>query len=141
MSDDNTKPTKKGSLIIVGSGIQAIRQFTLESRLAIEQADKVLYHIPDEISGIWINKINPNSESLIDCYVQGKPRNEVYEEMTERTLNYVRQGLNVCVVYYGHPGVFVQCDRTAQERGIQTHHPHFFLCLKSTYKSGFEYLV
>jgi hypothetical protein len=32
LSDDNAKSTKKGSLIIVGSGIQAIRQFTLESR-------------------------------------------------------------------------------------------------------------
>ena len=118
MSDDNTKSTKKGSLIIVGSGIQAIRQFTLESRLAIEQADKVLYHIPDEISGIWINKINPNSESLIDCYVQGKPRNEVYEEMTERTLSYIRQGLNVCVVYYGHPGVFVTASHESIRRAL-----------------------
>jgi uncharacterized protein YabN with tetrapyrrole methylase and pyrophosphatase domain len=27
--------------------------------------------------------------------------------MTELTLKYVREGLNVCVIYYGHPGVFV----------------------------------
>jgi hypothetical protein len=40
LSDDNAKSTKKGSLIIVGSGIQAIRQFTLESRQAVEQADR-----------------------------------------------------------------------------------------------------
>jgi uncharacterized protein YabN with tetrapyrrole methylase and pyrophosphatase domain len=104
---DNTKPTKKGSLLIVGSGIQAIRQFTLGSRDAVEQADKVLYLIPDEISKTWIKKINPNAESLLDCYAQGKPRSDSYKEMTERTLTYVRQGLNVCVIYYGHPGVFV----------------------------------
>ncbi len=118
MSDDNTKPTKKGSLIIVGSGIEAIRQFTLESRKAVEQADKVLYHIPDEISGIWISKINPNSESLLDCYVQGKPRSDAYNEMTERTLRYVRQGLNVCVVYYGHPGVFVTPSHESIRRAL-----------------------
>jgi hypothetical protein len=27
--------------------------------------------------------------------------------MSELTLKYLREGLNVCVVYYGHPGVFV----------------------------------
>jgi uncharacterized protein YabN with tetrapyrrole methylase and pyrophosphatase domain len=98
----------RGSLTIVGSGIQAVRQFTLESRQAVEQADKVLFLIPEDlISEIWLKKINPNSESLMDCYVEGKSRPEIYKEIVKRTLKYVREGLNVCVVYYGHPSVFV----------------------------------
>jgi uncharacterized protein YabN with tetrapyrrole methylase and pyrophosphatase domain len=106
-TNDTSTSKRGGSLTIVGSGIQAVRQFTLESRQAVEQADKVLFVIPDLISEIWIKKINSNSESLGYCYTEGKPRLDIYREMTERTLKYVREGLNVCVVYYGHPGVFV----------------------------------
>jgi uncharacterized protein YabN with tetrapyrrole methylase and pyrophosphatase domain len=97
----------KGSLTIVGSGIQAVRHFTLEAIQSIEQADKVLLLVADPITEMWIKKINPNAESLADYYVEGKPRIDTYRAMNERTLYYVRQGLNVCVVYYGHPGVFV----------------------------------
>ena len=107
-NEDDNKFTKTGSLTVIGSGIQAVRQFTLESRQAVEQADKVLFLIPEDlISEIWIKKINPNSESLMDCYVEGKSRPDIYKEIVKRTLKYVREGLNVCVVYYGHPSVFV----------------------------------
>lgn len=111
--DDNKSNNKddrsanKGSLIIVGSGIQAIRHFTVESTQAIEQADKVLLLVAEPITEMWIKRLNPNAESLVDCYVDGKHRIDTYREITQRTLNYVREGLNVCVVWYGHPGVFV----------------------------------
>ena len=54
---------------------------------------------------IWIKNLNINSESLHDCYIHGEPRNYAYDRMVERILSYVRRGLNVCVVFYGHPGV------------------------------------
>jgi uncharacterized protein YabN with tetrapyrrole methylase and pyrophosphatase domain len=107
-SSNSSSSKRGGSLTIVGSGIQAIRQIALESRQAVEQADKVLFLIPEDlISKIWLKNINPNLESLSDCYVEGKSRLDTYTEITERTLKYVREGLNVCVVYYGHPSVFV----------------------------------
>lgn len=101
----------RGSLTIVGSGIQAVGQITLETKQAIEDADKVLYAVSDPVSEIWIKKTNPNSESLMDCFVEGKYRPDIYKEIVNRTMTYVREGLNVCVVYYGHPGVFVDPSR------------------------------
>jgi uncharacterized protein YabN with tetrapyrrole methylase and pyrophosphatase domain len=106
--------------------MQAIRQFTLEARQSIEQADKVLFLIPEDlISERWIKKINPNSESLMGYYVQGKHRLDTYKEIIELTLKYVREGLKVCVVYYGHPGVFVYAShesiKQARNEGFEAH--------------------
>jgi uncharacterized protein YabN with tetrapyrrole methylase and pyrophosphatase domain len=121
----NTRRTRRGSLTIVGSGIQAVRQFTLESKQAIEQADKVLYLVTDPISEMWIEKMNPNSESLMHYYTQGKSRFDTYKEMTANILKYVREGLNVCAIFYGHPGVFVAPSREAikiaQNEGFDAH--------------------
>jgi hypothetical protein len=90
-NNDRSAKNRKGTLTIVGSGIQAIRQFTRESQQAIEQADRVLFVIPDPIVEMWIRKINPNSESLANFYVEGKYRRDIYRAMTERTLYYIRQ--------------------------------------------------
>ncbi len=114
-----------GSLTIIGSGIQAVRHFTLESCQVIEQADKVLYAVPDPITELYIKKIRPDAESLSDSYSEGKRRIKTYQEMKERTLGYVRQGLHVCVIYYGHPGVFVKPShesiRQARSEGFEAH--------------------
>lgn len=40
------------------------------------------------------------------CVSFGKRRKDSYEAMIERALKLVREGLNVTVVFYGHPGVF-----------------------------------
>ena len=48
-SPDNSSSKRGGSLTNVGRGIQAVRQFTLESRQAVEQADKVLFLIPEDL--------------------------------------------------------------------------------------------
>jgi uncharacterized protein YabN with tetrapyrrole methylase and pyrophosphatase domain len=113
---NNNRKSNKGSLIIVGSGIQAVRHFTLEARQSIEQADKVLLLVADPITEMWIKKINPNAESLAHYYEDGKARIDTYREITERTVYYVREGLNVCVVHYGHPGVFVMSSHESVKR-------------------------
>ena len=115
-----------GSLTIVGSGIQAVRQFTLESKQAVEQADKVLYLVSDPVSEIWVKKINPKSESLMNYYVGGKYRPDIYKEITQSILEYVREGLNVCLVLYGHPGVFAhnishESINQARNEGFNAH--------------------
>ena len=56
---------KKGSLIVVGSGIQAIRHFTWETLIVIEKADKVLYLVADPISESWRPQLLFNSR--ISC--------------------------------------------------------------------------
>jgi hypothetical protein len=47
-NNNNASSKRGGSLTIVGSGIQTVRQFTLESRQAIEQAESPV-SIPDPI--------------------------------------------------------------------------------------------
>jgi Tetrapyrrole (Corrin/Porphyrin) Methylases len=116
---------KKGSLIVVGSGIELVRDTTIGARLEIEQADKVLILVTDPASELWIRRLNSTVESLFDCYIDGRPRLEAYKKMVERMLKNVRDGLNVCAVFYGHPGVFVQPSheaiRIARLEGYSAH--------------------
>jgi uncharacterized protein YabN with tetrapyrrole methylase and pyrophosphatase domain len=104
---------KKGSLTIVGSGIELVRDATTGTRMAIEQADKVLMLVTDPANEMWVKKLNSNVESLFDCYVDGRPRLEAYKKMVERILDNVKAGFNVCAVFYGHPGVFVNPSHEA----------------------------
>lgn len=105
-------PKKKGALTIIGTGIN-ISQLTTEARSHLISADKVLYCVADAATERLILKLNPNAESLYAKYGEGQQRRDTYNEMTERTLECVRQGLNVCVAYYGHPGFFVNPSHRA----------------------------
>jgi uncharacterized protein YabN with tetrapyrrole methylase and pyrophosphatase domain len=98
----------KGSLLIVGVGIKAVRHVTLEARESIKNYDKVLYLIGDPIAEIWIEKLRPDAESLLNFYKDGKNRHKIYSEIVEHTLNYVRRGYNTCLVQYGHPSLFAK---------------------------------
>lgn len=114
-----------GSLEIVGTGIQVVQHTTLEARMSISQADKVLYLVTDPTTEKWIEKLNPNSESLLSFYEDNKPRIKSYQEMVEHILKFVRDGLRVCAVFYGHPGVFVfpghEAIRQARHEGFDAH--------------------
>lgn len=97
----------KGSLAIVGSGIKLVGHVTLEAKAHIEQADLVLYTVNESVTAQWIHRLNDNARSLHTLYGRDKPRRQTYEEMVEAILQEVRDGQRVCVVFYGHPGVFV----------------------------------
>lgn len=122
--EDRHDKSMRSSLTIVGSGIQAVRHITLEAHQSIEYADKVLYLVADPITGIWIKKLRPDAESLTDYYKEGKRRTEIYSEIVEYTLKHIRQGLNVCLVLPGHPGVFTNNISQAS--------------IKKAYKEGFS---
>jgi uncharacterized protein YabN with tetrapyrrole methylase and pyrophosphatase domain len=100
------KSMTRGSLTIVGTGIQ-LGQMTLEAASHIKEADKVFYLVTDPVTSDWIGKNNVTSESLESSYDKDKDRLTTYLEMVERILEPVRKGLDVCVAFYGHPGVFV----------------------------------
>lgn len=106
-------PIKKGSLVIVGSGIKLISHLTTEAQANIQKADKVFYHIPHTLAEQWVQKLNPACESLRTAYADDKLRLDSYMEMAERILTAVRQGQRVCAVFYGHPGVFVTPSHNA----------------------------
>jgi len=98
-------------------------QITPEARSAMASADRLLHLVSDAATRGWIERLNPANESLYDAYGEGKPRTESYEEMVERMLAPVREGLSVCVALYGHPGVFVypshEAIRRAREEGYR----------------------
>jgi uncharacterized protein YabN with tetrapyrrole methylase and pyrophosphatase domain len=96
-----------GSLTIVGTGIQLGVHLTPEARAAIEQADEVLFVVADTLTAAWLQELNPKARSLASLYSPGKYRLDTYNEMVEEILAGVRAGKDVCVAFYGHPGVFV----------------------------------
>jgi uncharacterized protein YabN with tetrapyrrole methylase and pyrophosphatase domain len=105
----------EGSLTIVGTGIR-LSQLSFEARAALEHADKVLYLVADPLTQSWITQTNRQAESLEHLYGRGKARLDTYREMIERILACVRKGLEVCVAFYGHPGVFVYPSHEAIRR-------------------------
>jgi uncharacterized protein YabN with tetrapyrrole methylase and pyrophosphatase domain len=107
---------KSGSLTVVGTGIQLLCQLTSEARFHIEKSDKVLYLVADLTTVLWIRKTNPSAESLYSFYAPGKNRLTSYLEMVERILFFVRQGLEVCAAFYGHPGIFAYPSHEAVKR-------------------------
>lgn len=109
-------------LTIVGTGIRGGLQTTPEAKICIEQASKVLYLVGDPVSEQWLLSLNPRSESLYSRYSREKPRNETYREIVDEILKSLKNSPDVCVVFYGHPGVFVgpglEAMRQARAEGI-----------------------
>jgi hypothetical protein len=105
----------QGELIVVGSGIKAVGQFTLEAQAHIQQADIVLYAAADPVTDMWIERQNPNTFDLYQYYANDRNRVITYVQMIERILDEVRAGKRVCAIFYGHPGVFVTPSHNAVE--------------------------
>ena len=116
------RPSLSGSLAVVGTGIQLVRQLTLEAREEIERADEVLFVVADPAAAAWLGSLNAEARSLSGLYSAGVPRDRVYEAMVGEILAAVRGGRRVCAVFYGHPGVYVQPSheaiRRAREEGF-----------------------
>jgi hypothetical protein len=112
----DTSPRKRGSLTIAGTGIKLIDQITCEAIETMRRADKLLYVVTNPPTELWIRRLNSSAESLSHLYAVGKPRGATYREMVESILGPVRAGLNVCAVFYGHPGVFVSPSHAAISR-------------------------
>ncbi|MCA1650209.1 MAG: hypothetical protein LC753_07965 [Acidobacteria bacterium] len=104
---------RRGSLIIVGTGITLVRQITVEALEYIQRAEKLFYLVPNPAVAEWLRELNPSAESLGNSYSDGRPRHDTYAEIADRILKSVRGGLQVCAAFYGHPGVLVQPSREA----------------------------
>ena len=98
--------SKKGSLTILGTGIESIG-ISVGDKALIESADKVLYCVADPITVSWLNRLRPDALDLYVLYGEDKVRYVTYMQMTEAQLYWVRKGLNVVCLFYGHPGIFV----------------------------------
>jgi Tetrapyrrole (Corrin/Porphyrin) Methylases len=98
--------SKQGSLTIIGTGIETIGIAVGDVKL-IEDADKVLFCVADPATIVWLKRLRRDALDLYVLYGEGKVRYITYMQMTEAQLYWVRKGLNVVVVFYGHPGIFV----------------------------------
>jgi hypothetical protein len=98
--------SRSGELIIIGSGIETLG-FTLGDEKLIESAGKVLFCVADPATIVWLRRLRPDALDLYVLYGEDKPRYTTYMQMTEAQLYWVRQGMKVVVVFYGHPGIFV----------------------------------
>lgn len=96
-----------GSLTIVGTGIRALSHLTNETRIHMERADVLFYLVADPLTLDWIKCTFQDSISLKKHYVEGVPRIKSYQAMVDEVMTSVRDGLNVCCAFYGHPSIFV----------------------------------
>ncbi|MET8702014.1 SAM-dependent methyltransferase [Kitasatospora sp. NPDC004723] len=112
---------------MLGSGIRAIGQFSLEAQAYLKWADKVYYCVSDPATEQWILDQQPDSVDLYTLYDNDKPRRITYIQMAELMLRSVREGLNVVGVFYGHPGVFVNPSHRAIAIARQEGHAAFML--------------
>ncbi|HXT33336.1 MAG TPA: SAM-dependent methyltransferase [Vicinamibacterales bacterium] len=107
---------RRGSLIVVGTGLMLARHATLETVEAISCAGHVFHLVSNSATEAWIRRLNPNATSLGDCLAEGKPRTRSYSEIAGRIVEAVRGGVRVCAAFYGHPGVLVTSGRAAIAR-------------------------
>lgn len=100
------RPINDERLIVVGTGIRATGQLTVEAIAWMRAVDKVLYITVDPVAEEVIRSLNPGgAESLLGLYGEGKPRPQTYREIVETTMRHLRSGLRVALAVYGHPGV------------------------------------
>jgi len=116
---------KKGSLVVVGSGILTPAHLSQESIGQIKAADVVYLLIPDALGFSTIKKLNSNIKNLAELYYDpkteknGTNRLESYDLMVESILFDVRKGLKVCAIFYGHPGVFVYPSHVCIKKAVK----------------------
>jgi len=75
-----------------------------------------LYLVADPVEVGVLEALNPTARSLYDHYEVGRPRQEIYDRMSEEILAAVRSGNSVCAAFYGHPGIFVSPSHQALKR-------------------------
>jgi siroheme synthase len=104
---------QRGQLVIVGTGITAVSQLTLEAVAWIEAADVVCYVIADPLTERWIREHARSTEDLARLHRLDAPRHHAYRAMSDRLVEHARADRLVAGVFYGHPGVFTSASHWA----------------------------
>lgn len=102
---DGILPGRKGTLTVVGTGITFPDHLTDGARSAIGDADIVVYVVDNKATEAWLQRTARRAEALRTPNSDARRLN-AYDAMVDRTLEYVRSGLRVAAVFYGHPGMF-----------------------------------
>jgi len=120
---NDERPTKRGRLVIIGTGIKTTGQLTTEAIAWMENADSLLYVVGDPIAEAVMQRLNPKGAvSMGGYYEQGRSRLYAYNAMVEHMLGCVRNGDTTVGAFYGHPGVFAypshESIRRARKEGF-----------------------
>jgi len=103
--------------------MRGVTQLTPESRSVIVAADVVFYVVPDTITARMIEELANDPIDLGGLYSLDEKRTSTYESMVDRVFEEVDADRHVCVVFYGHPGVFVdpgpEMMRRASDAGVK----------------------
>ncbi|MBJ6979376.1 MULTISPECIES: diguanylate cyclase [unclassified Luteimonas] len=111
----------RGSLVVVGSGIQFGRHASERTLSEIREAE-VVFCLVDPFALGMILGFRPDAVNLGMHYAPGKDRRETYREIDAAIMAEVEAGRQVCAVFYGHPGVFADVPhavvRKTRELGL-----------------------
>jgi len=110
----------EGRLFVVGTGMQ-LGHLTMESKNVISSSKKVLYLISDFLTENYVKKLNPTAESLSNFYEIGKDRRKTYDEMVDYIIKTLEDYKDLCVAFYGHPGVFTYPSHKVIEIAKELH--------------------
>lgn len=110
------EPPAGGSLTVVGTGIRAVTQLTVEAIAIMAEAEVLLHVIGEPLQEEAIAQINPKAETMTGFYVEGMDRTATYEAMIQRLVSSVLEGKRTVAAFYGHPGVFTYPTHEAVRR-------------------------
>lgn len=116
-------PAAAGSLTVVGTGIRAIGQLTIEALAAMADAEALLHVIGEPIQEEALRIINPAAQELTGYYVEGLERSATYEAMVAHIVGVVAEGKRTVAAFYGHPGVFTYPSHEAVRRARAAGYP------------------
>jgi len=105
----------KGRLVLVGCGLQPGRHASQRTISEILRAG-VVFGLTDPFAIDWLRRLNDDVRNLAEHYSDDRDRRESYRDMQTEIVEAVREGQQVCVVLYGHPGVFAQVGRKAMRK-------------------------
>lgn len=112
-----------GSLTVVGTGIRAATQLTVEALAHIAQAEVLLHVIGEPLQEEFLAAINPRAQTLTQYYVDGMDRWATYEAMVQHILDAVMNGHRTVAAFYGHPGVFTYPTHESVRRARAAGYP------------------
>jgi diguanylate cyclase len=102
-------------LVVVGLGIQLGRHASERAWSEIRRAE-VVFGLADCFAMAWLEALRPDLKSLAVYYGETKDRRQTYREMTAAVMAEISAGRSVCLVLYGHPGVFAEVSHRSIEQ-------------------------
>jgi uncharacterized protein YabN with tetrapyrrole methylase and pyrophosphatase domain len=100
-------------LFVVGSGIKSISHISQETKVIIQQSDKVLYLLNEDSLKEWVKRESKASQSLEPIYFSSSKRIDAYQNITNYIIEQHSKYKSLCVIFYGHPTVYAQSALSA----------------------------